>query len=109
MQNKWLKIIEDLSCNPRDLHTVPKINKNPLWFYAYTGGNYIYIDNAKEHTPSSKISTTRKLSFGEFERIYPIYLRREQGESVSQEATSATVNQAYWFSISKFCLSNKTT
>lgn len=107
MKNKWFKIIEDLRSNPRDLHTLPKTNKNPLWFYTYTDGNYIYIDNAKEHTPSSKISLTRKLSFPEFERIYPIHLRREQGESVSQEATEATVNQVYWFSIIKFCLFNE--
>jgi hypothetical protein len=106
MQNIWLKIIKDLSYNPRDLHTVPKINKKPLWFYAYSDGNFIYIDNAKEHLPSSNISGIRKLSLSEFERMYPIHKRREQGESVSKEAQKASINQVYWYSIFEFCLNN---
>ena len=104
MQNKWLGIISDLKSNPRDLHTTPKSNKKPLQFYAYTDGKYIYIDNAKGNTPSSKISSKRKLTFTELEKIYPIHLRREKGESVSRGATEATRNQVYWYSIFKFCL-----
>lgn len=104
MQNKWLKIIQDLKDNPRDLHTVPKNSAKPKWFYAYTDGDKIYVENAKEHTPSSSISLRRALDFTNFEKIYPIHLRREKGESVSKEATKATVNQVYWFSIITFCL-----
>lgn len=104
MRNKWQMIINDLKINPRDLHTVPKTNVEPRWFYAYTDGDNIYVTNAKEHKPSSKISTPRKLKFSTFEKIYPIHLRREKGESVSQEATSITVNQVYWYSIITFCL-----
>lgn len=103
MQNKWQKIINDLKNNPRDLHTVPKTNKKHLWFYAYTDGEKIYVTNAKENTPSSKISSTRTLDFASFEKIYPIHLRREKGESVSQEATATTRNQVYWYSIITFC------
>lgn len=104
MQNKWLKIIQDLKDNPRDLHTVPKNNANPKWFYAYTDGDKIYVENAKEHTPSSSISLRRALDFTNFEKIYPIHLRRENGEQVSQEATKTTVNQVYWYSVITFCL-----
>lgn len=104
MQNKWLKIIQDLKDNPRDLHTVPKTSAKPKWFYAYTDGDKIYVENAKEHNPSSSISLRRALDFTNFEKIYPIHLRREKGESVSQEATKATVNQVYWYSIITFCL-----
>lgn len=104
MRNKWHIIINDLKNNPRDLHTVPKTNVKPKWFYTYTDGDKIHVTNAKEHTPSSTISTTRKLDFTGFKKIYPIHLRREKGESVSQEATAATVNQVYWYSIITFCL-----
>lgn len=104
MLNKWQTIISDLKNNPRDLHTVPKSNAKPRWFYAYTDGDKIYVTNAKEHTPSSKISTPRKLKFSTFEKVYPIHLRREKGESVSQEATATTVNSVYWYSIITFCL-----
>lgn len=107
MQNKWLKIINNLKNNPRDLHTVPKTKKQPLWFYAYTNGEKIYVTNAKENTPSSKISSVRTLDFDSFEKIYPIHLRREEGENVSQEATATTRNQVYWYSIISFCLEEK--
>jgi hypothetical protein len=41
MRNKWQMIINDLKINPRDLHTVPKTNVEPRWFYAYTDGDNI--------------------------------------------------------------------
>lgn len=86
MRNKWQIIINDLKNNPRDLHSVPKTSAKLKWFYAYTDGDKIYVTNAKEHTPSLTISITRKLDFTNFAKIYPIHLRREKGESVSQEA-----------------------
>lgn len=107
MRNKWRIIINDLKNNPRDLHTVPKTSAKPKWFYAYTDAEKIYVINAKEHTPSSTISMTRKLDFTDFEKRYSIHLPREKGESVSQEATATTVNQVYWYSIITFCLSGQ--
>lgn len=106
MKDNWLWIINDLRSNPRDLHTIPRSNKQPLWFYAYSDGTYIYVSNAKDHSPSSRIAVPRKLWFAEYERIYPIYLRREKGESVSREALAVTNNQVYWYAIFRFCLSD---
>ena len=104
MNDDWLKIINDLRSDPRDLHTTPKTNKKPLWFFACTDGTFIYVSNAKNHSPSTNISVTRKLGYAEFERIFPIHLRRERGESISIEAALATKNQVYWYSIFNFCL-----
>lgn len=43
----------------------------------------------------------RKLTFKDFQKIYPIYLKRESGQSVSKEAIAATVNQVYFYPIIK--------
>ena len=100
----WNVILHNLITNPRDLPTRPKDSRTPKWFYAYVDGNSIYVANAKNHSNSSSISVPRRLNFSEFEAIYPIHLRRENGERVSQEATDTTRNQVYWYSIIHNCI-----
>ncbi|RSD28598.1 hypothetical protein [Mesobacillus subterraneus] len=97
----WNAIVSQLTGNNNEFPSVPKINKTPVWFSASTDGNNIYIDKATEHVPSSKLSAQRKLNYSTFKKVYPLYLRREKGESVSQEVTSITVNQVYYFSLIK--------
>jgi hypothetical protein len=101
MKEIWSKLICGISENNEDIATTPKVSRKPLWFNASTDGVDIFITRAKEKEPSSKISMERKLSNNEFLRIYPIYLKRELGESVSKEAAKATMNQTYWFAILK--------
>lgn len=101
-KNVWNKIINKLrEQQPLELHTVPTIAKTPVWFSSATDGGTIFIDNALINSPSSKISSIRKLTYKDFEKIYPIFLRREKGESVSKEATNSTRNQVYYFSLIK--------
>lgn len=108
MEVLWKKLLANIKASPRDFHTHPKrSSKEPLWFYAETDGNVIYITNAKNHSPSCSISQERRLNFEEFKRIYPIYLKRESGARISQEATSASYNQVYWFSLLYDCLSEE--
>ena len=104
MKKVWQEIKDDLQRNPRDIPTVPKQKKEPLWFHASSDGNYVYISNAKTHRPSSSIKGIRNLSEAEFERIYPIHIRREKGEAVSKEAAKATMNQVYWYGILTACV-----
>lgn len=99
MKGIWDKIISEVKEQPRDFHTVPKTNKNPLWFHATSDGTYIYITDAKNHDNSSRITGARSLSYVEFLRIYPLYLKRCRGEAVSIEAAKATKNQVYWYGI----------
>lgn len=103
MIKTWNKIINNLLTQPRDLPTTPKTTKSPIWFYAYTDGTNIFVEKAKEQMPSSDITMTRRLTFIEFERVYPIYIKREQGVPVSKEAAYETHNQVYWYSIIKHC------
>ncbi|SCJ84774.1 DUF6508 domain-containing protein [uncultured Clostridium sp.] len=97
----WQKILESLGDKTIELKTVPKTNKTPIWFSAYKEEGNIYINCAKENVPSSKITARRKLTFKDFRNIYPLYLKRENGESVSKEVTKITVNQVYYFSLIK--------
>jgi len=95
----WNNIIRNLRGKSIELPTVPKIKKIPVWFSASTDGNMIFIDKASKNQPSSKLSMTRKLTYKIFQKVYPLYLKREQGESVSIEVTRLTVDQVYYFSL----------
>ena len=97
----WQKILESLGDKTIELKTIPKTNKTPIWFSTYKEEDNIYIDCAKENVPSSKITTRRKLIFKDFRNVYPLYLKRENGESVSKEVTKITLNQVYYFSLIK--------
>lgn len=99
----WQKLLSHLGSQSLEFPTTPKQNRTPVWFSAKAVAGCIYVGNAKAHTPSCKISGARKLTFTEFERMYPIYLKRENGEQVSAEATQASVNQVYWYSLIKHC------
>ena len=106
LDNLWDKIKSYLRNNKTEFHTVPKDNRQPVWFSAVTEGDVVVIDKAVVNTPSSKLKYSRKLTFKDFQKIYPIYLKRESGQSVSKEATEATVNQVYFFSIIKHILND---
>ena len=95
----WNNIIRNLRGKSIELPTVPKIKKIPVWFSASTDGNMIFIDKASKNQPSSKLSMIRKLTYKIFQKVYPLYIKREQGESVSIEVTRLTVNQVYYFSL----------
>ena len=97
----WNKMLGNLK-RKTELPTIPK-NREPIWFTAVSDGNCIYVSKAKDHMPSSQISIERKLRYKEFERIYPVYLKREAGMAVSEEACRLTHNQVYWFSIIHHC------
>jgi hypothetical protein len=100
-QQAWNTIFNKLKANRMEFPTVPKTKKTPVWFSAIVDGEIILINNATNHRPSSNLAVPRKLKYGTFQKIYPIYLRRENGEQVSKEAGSLTVNQVYYYSLIK--------
>lgn len=104
MKNIWEELKGNLQENPRDIPTAPKQKKDPVWFHASSDGHHIYVENAKSTVPSSNIKGVRTLNKGEFERVYPLHIRREKGEAVSEEAKKATANQVYWYGILTDCL-----
>ena len=100
MYSLWKHMLHTLS-TPCEFHTVPRSQRTPLWFCACAKNNFIFVSNAQSHIPSCHISSPRRLTFEEFLRIHPIFLRRERGESVSKDAIAATYNQVYWFALIK--------
>ncbi|MDP4087372.1 MAG: hypothetical protein Q8934_22670 [Bacillota bacterium] len=97
----WNTIVAKLTGNRVELPTIPKTKKIPVWFSATTDGEAIFIDKATDHRPSSKLSVQRNLKYSTFQKVYPLYLRRERGDAVSREVTAITVNQVYYFSLIK--------
>jgi len=99
----WNQLISSLKGTNREFSTTPKTKVTPKWFSACTDGVKIFISNATAHKPSCTIKGERKLDFKQFEKILPLYLRREQGDSVSKEAAQSTFNQVYWYSLIHHC------
>jgi hypothetical protein len=97
----WNTIINKLTEGSIELPTTPKTQKTPVWFSASTDGHSIFINRAINNKPSSQLSMERKLTYNTFQKVYPLYLRREQGEPVSREVTALTVDQVYYFSLIK--------
>lgn len=99
-QEAWSKIVAELSEAPRDLKTVPKKNKDPIWFNASVSGNYILINKACIKQPSSKLSMPRPISFKEFEKVYGYYFRwRNDEPNARNEASSLSPNTSYIFGL----------
>lgn len=100
----WTAIVKNLEGKTIELPTVPKTKKVPVWFSASANGEIVFINQAIDNQPSSKLSATRILRYNTFQKVYPLYLRREKGEPVSSEVSAITVNQVYYFSLIKhFC------
>lgn len=98
-QIQWQKIIQVLAEGSREFPTKPITNRTPVWFKAETNGEVVYITEATEHRPSSKLKMPRRLTLKKFDEVYPYYLKRLNGEQVSREVASVTVDQVYYFSL----------
>ncbi len=95
----WQIIYESFHNNPRDVRTNPVTNKPSLWFYVYSENGNVYIDNARYHDNSSKLTHRRMLDKNNFAQMLDLNDRRNQGFAISKEATAVTVNQVYWYGI----------
>lgn len=84
-----------------EFSTTPKTKRDPVWFSAIFDGDVILINKAINNRPSSNLKMPRKLTYKTFQKVFPLYLRRERGESVSAEAKAITVNQVYYYSLIK--------
>ena len=87
----WRNILESFTKNPRDVIT----RRDGVWFYTYGDGEKVYIESAKNHARSSKITSRRVLDCKNFEKIYGMYV---DGIPRS-EVRNVTQNSSYWFGI----------
>ena len=100
----WQQLLLNLEKSPRDIPTRPITRKKPIWFYAESDGRSIFVSPSKTQQPSTGIQPHSKLDLTGFTKIYPIHVRRENGESVSQEAKAVTHYQVYWYGLIHACL-----
>lgn len=98
----WEIITKKMGTAPIEFHTLPLTTRTPVWFSAQKDYDQIRITNAIKNRPSSVIKTPRYLFLKTFEKVYPIYLRRNHGEKVSQEVRGITVNSVYYYSLIQF-------
>lgn len=101
IEKVWQSLIIKLATEHVEFPTTPLNRRTPKWFRAKSVGHDILIDFAKDHHPSCEISSPRRLTLTNFKDIYPLYLRRINGERVSAEVTAKTLNQVYYFSLIK--------
>lgn len=95
----WDILYNNFKDHPRNIHTHPIGHDVPKWFYAYSDGSAICIENSKGKQESCSIKGRRKLEHDKFDVVYELYLRRERGDKVSLEASRATQNASYWFGV----------
>ena len=95
-ETTWSKIITQIKASPIELPTTPSDKREPLWFRAYMEKGDLYIDNAVNHKPPTKMSMRRKISENDFARVYPYAQLRAKGDnSKYHEVTHLSKNTAY--------------
>lgn len=96
----WKKIIGELTSNPDDFKTVPRINREPVWFYAETDGENIYVDKARHEILSCRIAIKRRIKYADFKIVYGYYQRWNDGEiGIRNEVRQLSRNTAYIFAL----------
>jgi hypothetical protein len=103
----WKLIVERTTQSDLEIPTVPLVRRAPLWFRIRSNANAVYINQARENTPSSTLKMPRTITYQEFERIYPYYEQRLKGTAVSQEAASKSVNTVYIYAMIAYAISQQ--
>lgn len=100
----WSEIMTSLNGKSIELSTIPSNNKEPLWLTAFIENEDLFVNNAVNHKPSTKMSVKRKISKKDFDTVYSYYHRWANGERyLRQEVRILSRNTAYIFAlISKF-------
>ena len=98
LQAEWNTILL-MTSTAVELHTLPLNNKKYRWFSAISKNGHVIITKSIKNLPSSDIKNCRKISYKEFEGMYPLYFRRKNGDKVSAEASPISQNQVYLYSL----------
>jgi hypothetical protein len=98
LNDQW-KILLGKTSESIDLSTNPLTQRIPVWFAAKSYNNCIIITSSKSKLPASNIAGSRKIQYHEFEKLYPLYLRRKNKEAISKEVKDLSRNQVYIYSL----------
>ncbi|MCI9044551.1 MAG: hypothetical protein HFJ96_03970 [Peptococcaceae bacterium] len=109
LESKWQKILKEFGKNPRDVQTIPKINRPGRWFYVVALNGNLYVRHAvdPEHQERAcKLKRQRHLLRSEFERVFNLYQRWSKGEKIwgrnmahKAEEEAQTKMLIYWFGV----------
>lgn len=94
----WETIVDSFTRKPRDVITIPT-KGDGVWFYVSSKSGRVFVSGALTHTPPSQVRGSRQLDRNNCDTMFALYQRRKAGEPVSQEASSITQNQVYWYGI----------
>jgi len=99
-ENAWEMILRGIK-GKIEIQTVPTVNRLPKWFAVLLiqDGNAISIEKALHNKPSCSISVERSLTFRDFEKVFPYFLQRKRGDSVSKLVTSRSYHQSYIYAL----------
>lgn len=88
----WNKMTSKLSGESIEVQTL----KHGLWFHAYCENDSIYVEKAKNNTPSCCITAKRKITEDKFKVIYPYY---KEKNTLRKEAVKISQNTAYIYAL----------
>ena len=92
------RILNNIKQNPQEIHTIP-LRGGGVWFSVFVKNERIFVSPATEHTPASKVLPNTPINKIDLERMFPLYVRRKNGEQVSQEAQRASRVIVYCYAI----------
>ena len=94
MKNEiWRKVYAFVAANPGDMATVSR----GLWFNVSAANGDVFIEKAKSHAYSSKITVKRKLDKANADTVYEAYCKRAN----SKDCYTITRNYSYWRALFK--------
>ena len=92
-------ILRNIQQNPQEIHTIRLNSDDGLWFSVFVENEQIFVSPATEHTPASDVFPNTPISKIDLEQMFPLYVRRKNGEPVSQEALQVSHVIVYCYAI----------
>lgn len=96
----WEVILKALKGSSIEIQTVPSNQRQHLWFCTYLDKDRVYVRNAQNNRPSTKMNLPRIISKVDFLTVYSYYHRWVNGETnLRQEVRLLSRNTAYIFAL----------
>ena len=90
----WRNIINKIIQSPNEIQTISQIGIKGKWICIN-----IFIDGAKNNTPSSSTALIRTISKNEFAKLYPLFYQWRSKNITRKEAKGGSMNSSYIFAL----------
>lgn len=95
----WQNIVCKLTQSPNEIQTIKQNGIKGKWIKVSTDNNNVFVDKAKNNTPSSTIDIVRTISKKEFVKLYPLYYKWRKKSITREEAKGGSMNSSYIFAL----------